>query len=95
MALSLARVPVALVALGTRGTPRSTVCPRGTVLAPSGTVALVSALLAFSTVRAIVDFLLLSGGCEDLPKVFGLDIGLGYPLFLNAIYVPTCQRMTR
>lgn len=54
----------------------------------------VSALRAFSTVRAIVDFLLLSGDCEGLPKVFGLDIGLGYPFFINAIYMPTRQKMT-
>jgi hypothetical protein len=44
----------------------------------------VSALLAFSTVRAIVDFLLLSGGCEGLPKAFGLNIGPGYPLLTIA-----------
>jgi len=35
-----------------------------------------------------------TGGCEGLPKVFGLDIGLGYPFFINAIYMPTRQKMT-
>jgi hypothetical protein len=35
------------------------------------------------------------GGCEGLPKVFGLDIGLGYPFFINAIYMSTCQRMKK
>jgi len=48
----------------------------------------VSALLAFSTVRAIIDFLLLSGNCEALPKDFGFDIGSGNPFLLMQ---PVCQ----